>query len=159
MGAKYMIADGLTDRVPAPDVCFGQHVMPGPAGQVQSTAGPILAGCDSLRIRITGRSAHASMPHEAIDPSYVAAMVVTRLQAIVGREVPPHDFFVISVGELHSGDKNNIIPGSAELVLNTRYYKPELAQRVYASLERMVRAECEASGLSLIHISEPTRPY
>lgn len=146
MGAKFMIADGLTERVPAPDVCFGQHVMPGPAGQIQSTAGPILAGCDSLRIRITGRSAHASMPHEAIDPSYVAAMVVTRLQAIVGREVPPHDFFVISVGELHSGDKNNIIPGGAELVLNTRYYKPELAERVYASLERMVRAECEASG-------------
>ena len=155
MGAKYMIADGLTDRVPTPDVCLGQHVMPGPAGQVQSTAGPILAGCDSLRIRITGRSAHASMPHEAIDPSYVAAMVVTRLQAIVGREVPPHDFFVISVGELHSGDKNNIIPGSAELVLNTRYYKPELAKRVYASLERMVRAECEASGCP----AEPTFEY
>lgn len=155
MGAKYMVADKLTERVPKPDVCLGQHIMPGPAGQVQSIAGPILAGCDSLRIHITGRSAHASMPHEAIDPSYVAAMVVTRLQAIVGREVAPHDFFVISVGELHSGDKNNIIPGSAELVLNTRYYKPELAQRVYASLERMVRAECVASGCP----AEPTFEY
>jgi len=155
MGAKYMIADGLTERVPKPDVCLGQHVMPGPAGQVQSTSGPILAGCDSLRIHITGRSAHASMPHESIDPSYVAAMVVTRLQAIVGREVPPHDFFVISVGELHAGDKNNIIPGSAELVLNTRYYKPELAERVYASLERMVCAECVASGCP----AEPTFEY
>ncbi|MFS0129726.1 amidohydrolase [Corynebacterium striatum] len=146
MGAKFMISDSLTSRVPKPDICLGQHIMPGKAGDVQSRPGAIMAGCDSLRIRVFGRSAHASMPHESIDPTYIAAMIVTRLQAIVGREVAPHDFFVISVGELHSGDKNNIIPETAELVLNTRYYKPEIAARVYASLERMVRAECEASG-------------
>ncbi|MDO5031445.1 amidohydrolase [Corynebacterium sp.] len=155
MGAKFMLRDSLLERVPTPDICLAQHVMPGPAGHVQSRPGPIMAGCDSLRIRIPGKSAHASMPHEAIDPTYIAAMVVTRLQAIVGREVAPHDFFVISVGELHSGDKNNIIPGSAELVLNTRYYKPELAAHVYASLERMVRAECVASGAP----DEPTFEY
>ena len=146
MGAKYMLADGLTDRVPKPDVCFGQHIMPGPAGTVQSTPGPIMAGCDSLRIRVFGRSAHASMPHNSIDPTFLAAMIVVRLQGIVGREVAPHEFFVISVGELHSGDKNNIIPAAAELVLNTRYYDPQVAERVYASLERVVRAECWASG-------------
>lgn len=145
MGAKYMLADSLTTRVPKPDICLGQHVMPGKAGDVLSRPGAIMAGCDSLRITIHGRSAHASMPHAAVDPTYIAAMVITRLQAIVGREVAPHDFFVISVGELHSGDKNNIIPETAELVLNTRYYKPDVAKRVYASLERMVRAECEAS--------------
>lgn len=145
MGAKYMLADSLTSRVPKPDICLGQHVMPGKAGDVLSRSGAIMAGCDSLRITIHGRSAHASMPHAAVDPTYIAAMVITRLQAIVGREVAPHDFFVISVGELHSGDKNNIIPETAELVLNTRYYKPDVAKRVYASLERMVRAECEAS--------------
>lgn len=145
MGAKYMLADSLTTRVPKPDICLGQHVMPGKAGDVLSRSGAIMAGCDSLRITIHGRSAHASMPHAAVDPTYIAAMVITRLQAIVGREVAPHDFFVISVGELHSGDKNNIIPETAELVLNTRYYKPDVAKRVYASLERMVRAECEAS--------------
>ncbi|MCG7246414.1 amidohydrolase [Corynebacterium simulans] len=145
MGAKYMLADSLTTRVPKPDICLGQHVMPGKAGDVLSRPGAIMAGCDSLRITIHGRSAHASMPHAAVDPTYIAAMVITRLQAIVGREVAPHDFFVISVGELHSGDKNNIIPETAELVLNTRYYKPDVAKRVYASLERMVRAECIAS--------------
>lgn len=145
MGAKYMLADSLTTRVPKPDICLGQHVMPGKAGDVLSRPGAIMAGCDSLRITIHGCSAHASMPHAAVDPTYIAAMVITRLQAIVGREVAPHDFFVISVGELHSGDKNNIIPETAELVLNTRYYKPDVAKRVYASLERMVRAECVAS--------------
>ena len=70
------------------------------------------------------------MPDKSVDPTLIAAMIIVRLQAIVGREVPPGEFFVISVGELHSGDKNNIIPDSAELVLNTRYYDPALAERV-----------------------------
>ncbi|APT82362.1 amidohydrolase [Corynebacterium ammoniagenes] len=148
-GAKTMLADGLIDRVPRPDVCLGQHVMPGPAGQVQTSQGPIMAGCDSIRITIAGRSAHASMPDKAIDPTLIAAMIVIRLQAIVGREVPPGEFFVISVGELHSGDKNNIIPDSAELVLNTRYYDPALAERVYEALHRVVEAECVASASPL----------
>ncbi|APT92279.1 metal-dependent amidase/aminoacylase/carboxypeptidase [Corynebacterium phocae] len=145
-GAKTMLADGLLDRVPRPQLCLGQHIMPGPAGQVMSSPGPIMAGCDSIRVRLKGRSAHASMPHNSVDPTLMAAMIVVRLQAIVGREVAPDDFFVISVGELHSGDKNNIIPATAELVLNTRFYQPELATRVYAALKRVVKAECEASG-------------
>lgn len=154
-GAKNMIADGLLDKVPAPDVCLGQHVMPGEAGAVLSARGPVMAGCDSLRIRISGRSAHASQPEDSVDPTFIAAMIVVRLQAIVSREVSARDFFVISVGELHSGDKNNIIPDSAELVLNTRYYDPALAERVYESLERMVRAECVASASP----AEPTFEY
>lgn len=154
-GAKRMLADGLIDKLPRPDVCLAQHVMPGPAGQVQAGAGPVMAGCDSIRIRIAGRSAHASMPDKSIDPTFIAAMIVVRLQAIVGREVPPGEFFVISVGELHSGDKNNIIPESAELVLNTRYYDPALAERVYEALHRVVEAECAASASP----AQPTFEY
>lgn len=146
IGAKLMIEDGLVDKIPAPDVCLGQHVMPGRAGEVQTRRGPLMAGCDSIKVTIFGKSAHASMPHKSIDPTYTAAMIVTRLQAIVGREVAPDEFFVISVGTLRSGDTNNIIPDRAELVLNTRYYNEELAERVYAALTRVVQAEVQASG-------------
>ena len=154
-GAKRMLADGLISLIPRPDVCLAQHIMPGPAGQVQTAAGPIMAGCDSIRIRIAGRSAHASMPDKSIDPTLIAAMIVVRLQAIVGREVPPGEFFVISVGELHSGDKNNIIPDSAELVLNTRYSEPAVAERVYAALHRVVAADWAASASP----AQPTFEY
>src|SRR5699024_11218449 len=74
---------------------------------------------------------------------------------IVGREVPPGEFFVISVGELHSGDKNNIIPDSAELVLNTRYYDPALAGRVYEALHRVVEAE----GVAAASPAKPSFEY
>ncbi len=145
-GANAMVADGLLHRIPRPDVCLGQHVMPGRAGQVQTMPGPQFAACDSIRITIPGRSAHGSMPHHAVDPTFVAAMVIIRLQGIVGREVNPDDFAVISVGTLRAGSTNNIIPDSAELVLNCRFYDETVKRRVYAAIKRVVVTECQASA-------------
>ncbi len=87
------------------------------------------------------------MPNKAIDPTYIAAMVVIRLQGIVGREVDPNDFAVVSVGTLRSGTTNNIIPDHAELVLNCRFYNDDVKRRVYAAIRRVVEAECVASGV------------
>ncbi|MDK8768482.1 amidohydrolase [Corynebacterium freneyi] len=145
-GAQAMVDDGLTTMIPRPDVCLGQHVVPGPAGRVMSAAGPVLTGCDTITIDITGRSAHGSMPHNGIDPTYIAAAIVMRLQGIVGREVSPHEFAVISVGTLSSGNSNNTIPGHARIVLNIRYYSDEVRTILINAIERMVRAECAASG-------------
>lgn len=146
-GANKMVAGGLVDLIPRPDVCFGQHVVPGPAGAVMSMPGGALAACDSIEIKIKGRSAHGSMPHNSIDPTYVAALIVVRLQAIVGREVSPEDFAVISVGTLESGNTNNTIPADARLVLNCRFYNDKVKRKVYRAIERVVRGECLASGI------------
>lgn len=146
-GANAMVADGLVDLIPRPDVCFAQHVVPGPAGAVMSRSGAALAACDSIDIRIPGRSAHGSMPHNSIDPTFTAAMIVVRLQGIVGREVSPEDFAVVSVGTLQSGNSNNTIPGEARLVLNCRFYDDIVKERVYRAIERVVRGECLASGI------------
>ncbi len=146
-GANAMVADGLGTQIPRPDVCFAQHVVPGPAGAVMSMPGAALAACDSIDIRIRGRSAHGSMPHNSIDPTFVAAMIVVRLQGIVGREVSPEDFAVISVGTLQSGNSNNTIPHEARLVLNCRFYNDKVKKKVYRAIERVVRGECIASGI------------
>ena len=39
-GAQAMIDDGLFDRFPKPDVIFGQHVMPAPAGLISCRPAP-----------------------------------------------------------------------------------------------------------------------
>lgn len=145
-GADAMIADGLASRIPTPDVCFGQHVMPGRAGEVQTMPGGQMAAADSVRITIPGVSAHGSMPHMSVDPTFVAAMIVVRLQALVGREVDPNDFAVITVGQMSTGTTNNIIPESATLVLNCRFYDDAVKKRVLAGIRRVVAAECQASG-------------
>ncbi|PLW00569.1 carboxypeptidase [Corynebacterium ulcerans] len=148
-GAEAMVADGLVEKIPRPDVCFAQHIVPGPAGVVMSKPGAVLAACDSIEIRIEGKSAHGSMPHNSIDPTYIAAMIVIRLQGIVGREIAPQDFAIISVGTLESGHSNNTIPGNARIVLNCRMYSNEVRRKLYAAIERVVQAECAASGVTV----------
>ncbi len=147
-GADQMLTGGLTEVLPHPDVYLGQHVVPGPAGQVMSMPGPALAGCDTVSITIKGRSAHGSMPHNSIDPTYAAAAIVLRLQGIVGREIPPHDFGVVSVGTLQSGNSNNTIPGEARIVLNIRFYSTEVRRTLINAIERVVEGECRASGIT-----------
>ncbi|MDK6302724.1 amidohydrolase [Corynebacterium sp. UMB9976] len=154
-GANNMIKDGLAEVIPRPDVCFGQHVVAGPQGTVYTAAGPVLAACDTITVTIPGLSAHASSPHLGLDPSYVAAMIVVRLQGIVGREVDPNDFAVISVGSLIAGHTNNTIPSEAKLVLNCRFYNTEVRDRTYEAIERVIRGECLASGVT----GEPTIEY
>ncbi len=145
-GASNMIADGLSEKIPHPDLCLGQHILPGPKGQVHTAPGPVLAACDTITVKLFGQSAHGSAPHESIDPTYLAAMIVVRLQGIVGRETPPGEFTVITVGTLSSGHTNNTIPTDATLVLNCRFYNTEIRDQVYAAIERVVRGECAASG-------------
>jgi hippurate hydrolase len=145
-GAKAMVDDGLRDRVPKPDVAFAQHVLAFPAGSIGTQAGPVLSAGDSIRITLHGKGAHGSMPHNSVDTVVLASQVVLRLQTIASRETKPGDFVVLTVGSIAAGSKSNIIPDRAVLLANLRTYDMGVRDRVIASLERIVRAECEASG-------------
>ncbi|NEB77867.1 amidohydrolase [Streptomyces sp. SID14478] len=145
-GARDMVRDGLFDRFPKPDIVLGQHVGPLPAGFIGYGAGPVMAAADSLSVTLHGRGAHGSRPEASVDPVLMAANVVTRLQGIVGREVPPAETAVVTVGRLQAGTKDNIIPETAELGVNIRTYTPEVRTLVRAAVERIVRAESEASA-------------
>jgi hippurate hydrolase len=145
-GAKAMVDGGLRDRIPRPDVAFAQHVLAYPAGKIGTQAGPVLSAGDSIRITLYGKGAHGSMPHNGVDPVVLAALVVLRLQTIVSRETKPGEFAVLTVGSSVAGSKSNIIPDRAVLLVNLRTYDMAVRQRMIDSIERMVRAECEASG-------------
>jgi hippurate hydrolase len=145
-GAKAMIEGGLRDRIRKPDVAFAQHVLAFPAGKIGTQSGPVLSAGDSVRITLYGKGAHGSMPHNSVDPVVLAALVVLRLQTIVSRETKPGEFAVLTVGSSVAGSKSNIIPDRAVLLVNLRTYDMAVRQRMIDSIERMVRAECEASG-------------
>ena len=145
-GAKAMVADGLRSRIPKPDVAFSQHVLAHPAGTIGTQVGPVLSAGDSIRIILHGKGSHGSMPHNSVDPVVLAALVVLRLQTIVSRETKPGEFAVLTVGSVVAGSKSNIIADRAVLLVNLRTYDMAVRQRMIDSIERMVRAECEASG-------------
>jgi len=145
-GAKAMVDGGLRDRISKPDVAFAQHVLAYPAGRIGTQIGPVLSAGDSIRITLFGKGAHGSMPHNSVDPVVLAALVVLRLQTIVSREIKPGEFTVLTVGSSVAGSKSNIIPDRAVLLANLRTYDMAVRRRMIDSIERMVKAECEASG-------------
>ncbi|MFT4218997.1 MAG: amidohydrolase [Microbacterium sp.] len=145
-GAQAMIADGVLERFPRPDIVLGQHVTPLPAGVFGVRAGTQMAASDGLTVTMFGRGGHGSRPHATIDPIVMAAATVMRLQTVVSREVDPRDVAVVTVGSIHAGLKNNIIPAEAKLELSLRYPNDEARERVLGKVERVVRAEAEASG-------------
>ena len=146
-GAKAMIADGLFQRFPKPDVGVAMHVDNLlPAGQAGITPGIYNTNADSLRITIYGKGGHGSAPQTTIDPIVIAARTILALQTITSREIKPGEMAVITVGYIQAGTKNNIIPDHAELGLTVRTFKPEIRKQILAAVARITKAEAEAAG-------------
>jgi amidohydrolase len=144
-GARDMVDDGLFDRFGVPAIVLGQHVGPLPAGMIGHASGPVMAASDSADVVLYGRGGHGSRPEATVDPVLMAANVVTRLQDIVSRQVPPAEAAVVTVGRLRAGTKENIIPDTAELGINVRTYTPAIRDLVLAAIERIIAAEATAS--------------
>jgi amidohydrolase len=145
-GAEVMVQDGLYTKVPAPDVVLGQHVTPFPAGMVGAHPGAAMAAVDAFEVTLHGRGGHGSRPETTIDPVVMAAAAVMRLQTVVSREIAPQDTAVVTVGTMHAGTKNNIIAPSATLGISVRSFDETVRARVLGGVDRIIRAEVQASG-------------
>jgi amidohydrolase len=146
-GAKAMIADGLLTRFPRADVAIAVHDdARHPAGVIGLRAGPSLTNSDALVIKIFGRGGHGARPETTVDPIVIAARTVVTLQTIVAREISPFDQAVITVGMIHGGTKNNIIPDEVELQLTVRSFTDAVRQKLLAAIERVVKAESAAGN-------------
>ena len=146
-GANAMVKDGVFTRFPRPDAVVALHVGSElAAGQVGIVSGIYNTNADSLRITIYGKGGHGAAPHTAIDPIVIAARTILALQTITSREVKPGELAIVTVGYIHAGVKNNIIPDQAELGLTVRTYKPDIRKQVLAAIARITKAEAEAAG-------------
>jgi len=146
-GAIGMVKDGLFTRFPRPDVAIALHVFNElPAGKVGVVPGIYDSNDDSLRLTIYGKGGHGARPDTTVDPIVIAARTILALQTIPSREVKPGELAIITVGYVHAGTKNNIIPDQAELGLTVRTYKPEVRTQVLSAIARIAKAEAEAAG-------------
>lgn len=144
-GAKVMIEDGLFERFPC-DMVFALHNIPGiPVGHFTTRNGPLMASVDFPIITIHGKGGHGAVPEQTIDPILIGAHIVTALQSVVSRNLPPKEQGVVTVGSFHSGTVSNIIPETAELKLSIRATSPTSR----ALLKERVTTIAEATALSL----------
>ncbi|MFC0205168.1 M20 metallopeptidase family protein [Novosphingobium soli] len=152
-GARFMLEDGLLggagfDR-PLPDAAFALHVMPNaPHGLVGGKAGPLLAAADQLRITVTGRGGHASMPHDTLDPVPIACEIVGALQTMVARRFSVFDPVVVSVTRIESGTAHNVIADSATLTGTMRTLSAANRARLAEEVPLLAAGIAGAHGLT-----------
>jgi hippurate hydrolase len=146
-GAAGMIKDGLFVRFARPDVVLALHVGNElPAGKVGVVSGVYDTNADSLHITIFGKGGHGAMPNTTVDPIVIAARTILALQTIPSREVKPGEMIVITVGYIHAGTKNNIIPDHADLGLTVRTFKADVRKQALAAIARITAGEAEAAA-------------
>jgi amidohydrolase len=133
-GAPRMIEDGAMEGV---DMVIALHVDPSsPVGEVHVSDGPSSGGVDSWYGRVIGKGGHAAKPNETVDPFYLAAHVMLALNAIVSRRLHPFDPAVVSIGTLHGGFTQNVIPAHVDLSGTLRYTDVKVQQQIHGEIRR-----------------------
>jgi hippurate hydrolase len=145
-GAARMVADGLYERFPRPDVLLAQHAAPGPVGLYAHVPGLIMSASTDVDIVVHGRGGHGSRPETTVDPVVTAAYLVTRLQTVVSREIAARESAVLTVGRIEAGTRHNIIPAEARIALNLRTQSAEVRERMIAAIRRIATGECLTAG-------------
>jgi hippurate hydrolase len=156
LGAQAMVDDKLWERgFPKPDYAFGTHTAPGPVGYIASSPGVRMAGTDQLDITFQGVGGHGSTPQMTIDPVVMAAQAVLAYQTIVSRNLDPQASAVLSVGSIVVGRDNNVIPETAVLKLNLRWFTPEVREHMLKRIDEINQGVAIAAGVSADRM--PTR--
>jgi hippurate hydrolase len=142
-GAQAMLADHLYERFGRPDFVLSEHDSNGiAAGSIAVKCGAMLASATTLTVTIRGIGGHGSAPQVGKDPIVLAAEFVLVAQTIVSRQIDPQEPAVLTVGMIHGGTKNNIIPDEVSMGLTLRAYSPAVRDQVIVAVKR------EAEGLA-----------
>jgi len=147
-GARAMLADNLYQRFGRPDFILSEHDSNDvAAGSVSLKGGPLLASSTGINVIIRGIGGHGSRPEVGKDPIVLAAEFILVAQTIVSRQIDPQQPAVLTVGMIHGGTKNNIIPDQVELGMTLRTYSTSLREAILADIRRTANGLAEAYGV------------
>lgn len=147
-GAKYLMKQG--NWYEETDAFFGTHLWSGlDAGKISLEAGERMAAADKFEIKVQGKSGHGSLPNETIDAVVVGSAIVMAIQSLVSRTYSPLDSVTVTVGQIHSGTRWNIISGETYLDGTVRYFNNEVGARVEDDLRRVVENTAAAYGATV----------
>ncbi len=147
-GALKMLEDGLFDKFPC-DAIFACHNGPGiEVGHFHFREGAMMASSDYATITLTGVGGHGAHPHRCADPIVAASSIVMALQTIVSRNIDPLKMGVVTVGAIHSGVANNVIPATATLELTLRSLDKGVRKTLEDRLKKLVHAQAESYDVS-----------
>ncbi|VYU26608.1 amidohydrolase [Clostridium tertium] len=149
-GARFMIEDGVLEN-PRVDCVCGLHVEETlECGTIMLKEGVVNAASNPFTIKIKGSGGHGAYPHTTVDPVVIASHVVIALQTIVSREINTANPAVITVGSIHGGTAQNIIPEEVTIsgVIRTmskedRAFAKERLTEIAHGICKSSRATCD----------------
>jgi len=133
-GAQRMVQDGAMNGV---DFVLAQHIDPKiKVGEISICAGPNSGGVDSWYAEIIGKGGHGAYPHTTVDPFYILSHVIMALNAIVSRRLNPFAPSAVSIGSIHGGFTENVIPQSITLTGTLRYTETHIQKEIHDEIRR-----------------------
>ena len=141
-GAKLMIEQGAMQGV---DYAYGIHIIAQqPVGKIMGRAGATHAATDQYKITIKGKVCHGAAPHTGIDATVAAGSLIMNLQTMVSREFSPMEPLVVTIGQMHSGSRFNIVSGEAVLEGTIRSFNRDIHQQLPGVVERIAKMTAAA---------------
>ncbi len=141
-GAVAMIKEGALDGV---DGCFAIHVWSDiESGRVFCAAGPEMASSDHFIIDVLGKGGHGSAPHQCVDAAVASSAIISNLQTIVSRELPPLSPAVVTVGTVEIGNRWNCIPETAHIEGTCRAFTRDIRDSFAERIERIASTTASA---------------
>jgi len=132
-----MVKEGALDN-PKVDAVFGLHVTSRYAvGEIAYKPASMMAAVDSFKIKVHGKQTHGAYPWLGVDPIVIASQIVLGLQTIPSRQVDSSLApSIVTVGAIHGGVRNNIIPDEVEMVGTIRSLDAKMREEIHARIKR-----------------------
>ncbi|HVG24387.1 MAG TPA: amidohydrolase [Thermoanaerobaculia bacterium] len=146
-GAGLMVKEGVLEN-PKVDAIFGLHVTSRFAvGELAYRPEGMMAAVDSFKLVVRGKQTHGAYPWLGVDPIVVASQIVLGLQTIPSRQLDstlaPS---IVTVGAIHGGVRNNIIPDQVEMIGTIRSLDAKMRDDIHARIRRTAESIASAAG-------------
>ena len=145
-GSRSMIEGGVL-KEPEVSMMLGLHVWPDyKVGEIGVRAGAIMAASDKFRIVVSGVRSHAAQPYKGVDSILIASEIVSAAYKKLPRQIDPFNPYVLTIGEILSRGRYNVICDHVEMVGTLRTFAPATREFIHNWLNETVSAIANMHG-------------
>ncbi|MEY4085753.1 MAG: hypothetical protein RL074_1540, partial [Bacteroidota bacterium] len=146
-GAELMVKEGVLEN-PKVDVIFGLHInAQTEVGKIKYRPKGIMASSDWFKIKVIGKQSHGATPWQGIDPIVTSSQIILGLQTIISRNMAlTENAAVVSVGQINSGIRSNIIPEELNMSGTIRTLDGKAQEFIHARVKQIATNIAESAG-------------
>lgn len=146
-GAQLMVKEGVLEN-PKVDAIFGLHInSQTEVGTIKYRPGATMAAVDFFSVKVKGKQTHGAAPWSGVDPIVTTSQIVMGLQTIVSRNLAITEYpAVVTVGAVHGGIRQNIIPEEVNMIGTIRSFTPEMQKTIHRRINEVATNISESAG-------------